>query len=385
MLNVFVPKESRPGERRVAATPDSIKRLLKAGLAVQVEQEAGLAAGFVDDAYTKAGATVVAHAADHWRAADIVLKVAPLGSNPSLGIMEVEALKPGAVLIGFLDPFNLPVVRRFAERRITTLSMELVPRITRAQVMDALSSQASIAGYRAVLIAATRVGKYFPLMTTAAGTVTPARVVVLGAGVAGLQAVATAKRLGAVVEVSDIRPAVKEQVESLGGRFIELPLEESGEGSGGYARELSAAGLDRQREVLTRHLAQADVVITTAQVPGKKAPILVTKGMAEAMKPGAVIVDMAAERGGNCELTREDQEVVHQGVLVLGPTNLAAGMAGDASVLFARNVAALLLHFVKDGELAVDPADEVLSDALLTHHGEVVNRTVAELVTAAKG
>lgn len=385
MLNVFVPKESRPGERRVAATPDSIKRLLKAGLAVQVEQEAGLAAGFVDDAYAKTGATVVAHAADHWRSADIVLKVAPLGSNPSLGIMEVEALKPGAVLIGFLDPFNLPVVRRFAERRITTLSMELVPRITRAQVMDALSSQASIAGYRAVLIAATRVGKYFPLMTTAAGTVTPARVVVLGAGVAGLQAVATAKRLGAVVEVSDIRPAVKEQVESLGGRFIELPLEESGEGAGGYARELSAAGLDRQREVLTRHLAQADVVITTAQVPGKKAPILITRGMAEAMKPGAVIVDIAAERGGNCELTREDQDVVHQGVLVLGPTNLAAGMAGDASVLFARNVAALLLHFVKEGELAIDPADEVLSDALLTHHGEVVNKSVAGLVTAAKG
>ncbi|MCL4839777.1 MAG: Re/Si-specific NAD(P)(+) transhydrogenase subunit alpha [Thermoanaerobaculia bacterium] len=385
MLNVFVPKESRPGERRVAATPDSIKKLLKAGLAVQVEQEAGLAAGFVDDAFAKAGATVVAHAADHWRSADIVLKVGPLGSNPSLGIMEVEALKPGAVLIGFLDPFNLPVVRRFAERRITTLSMELVPRITRAQVMDALSSQASIAGYRAVLLAATRVGKYFPLMTTAAGTVTPAKVVVLGAGVAGLQAVATAKRLGAVVEVSDIRPAVKEQVESLGGRFIELPLEESGEGAGGYARELSAAGLDRQREVLTRHLAQADVVITTAQVPGKKAPILVTKGMAEAMKPGAVIVDIAAERGGNCELTREDQDVVHQGVLVLGPTNLAAGMAGDASVLFARNVAALLLHFVKEGELAIDPADEVLSGALLTHHGEVVNRSVADLVTAAKG
>lgn len=385
MLNVFVPKESRPGERRVAATPDSIKKLLKAGLAVQVEQEAGLAAGFVDDAFAKAGATVVAHAADHWRSADIVLKVGPLGSNPSLGIMEVEALKPGAVLIGFLDPFNLPVVRRFAERRITTLSMELVPRITRAQVMDALSSQASIAGYRAVLLAATRVGKYFPLMTTAAGTVTPAKVVVLGAGVAGLQAVATAKRLGAVVEVSDIRPAVKEQVESLGGRFIELPLEESGEGAGGYARELSAAGLDRQREVLTRHLAQADVVITTAQVPGKKAPILVTKGMAEAMKPGAVIVDIAAERGGNCELTREDQDVVHQGVLVLGPTNLAAGMAGDASVLFARNVAALLLHFVKEGELAIDPADEVLSGALLTHHGEVVNRSVADLLTAAKG
>ncbi|HNU82148.1 MAG TPA: Re/Si-specific NAD(P)(+) transhydrogenase subunit alpha [Thermoanaerobaculia bacterium] len=385
MLNVFVPKESRPGERRVAATPDSVKRLLKAGLAVQVEREAGFAAGIPDDAYAKAGATVAAHATDLWRHADIVLKVAPLGSNPSLGIMELEALKPGAVLIGFLDPFNLPVVRRYAERRITTVSMELVPRITRAQVMDALSSQASVAGYRAVLIAATRVGKYFPLMTTAAGTVTPARVVVLGAGVAGLQAVATARRLGAVVEVSDIRPAVKEQVESLGGRFIDLPLEESGEGSGGYARELSKAGLERQREVLTRHLAQADVVITTAQVPGKRAPILVTTAMAEQMKPGAVIVDIAAEQGGNCELTRADETVEHRGLLVLGPTNLAAGMAGDASVLYARNVAALLLHFVRDGELAIDPADEVLASALLTHQGEVINRTVAGLLAASRG
>lgn len=382
MLNVFVPKESRPGERRVAASPDSVKRMVKAGLAVHLESGAGDAAGLLDEAFVKVGARIAADPGEMWRSADVVLKVGPLGANHALGINEIEALKPGAVLIGFLDPFNLAVVRRYTERRTTTLSMELIPRITRAQEMDALSSQASIAGYRAVLLAATRVGKYFPLMTTAAGTIPPARVVVLGAGVAGLQAIATAKRLGSVVEVSDVRPAVKEQVESLGGRFIDLTISESGEGAGGYAKELSADALAQQREILTRHLAQADVVITTAQVPGKSAPILITKAMLEAMKPGAVLVDLAAERGGNCEVTRADEEVVHRGVLVLGPTNLAAGMATDASILFARNVVTLLLHFVKEGELRIDVADEILREALLTHQGQVVNPAVLARVQA---
>jgi len=379
MPNVFVPKESRPGERRIAASPDSVKRMVKAGLTVYVEPDAGLAAGMPDEQFTKVGAQIAHDPAEMWRHADVVLKVGPLGVNPALGLNEVEAIKPGAVLLGLLDPYNAAIVRRFTERKITALSMELIPRITRAQEMDALSSQANVAGYRAVLLAASRVGKYFPMLMTAAGTITPARVVILGAGVAGLQAIATAKRLGAIVEVSDVRPAVKEQVESLGGRFIDLTLGATGEGTGGYAKELTAEDLARQREILTRHLAQADVVITTAQVPGKPAPCLITRAMIEAMKPGAVVIDLAAERGGNCELTKQDEEVEYRGVLILGPTQLAAGMALDASNLYARNVVTLLLHFVKNGQLVIDPEDEILRDALLTYDGRIINRSIAAL------
>jgi NAD(P) transhydrogenase subunit alpha len=381
MFQVFVPKECRPGESRVAASPDSVKRLVKANLTVTIEPGAGYAAGFTDAMYEAAGANVAPNPADLWRRADIVLKVAPPGANEALGILEVETLKPGSILIGFLDPYrNLALVRRLAERRISALSMELIPRVTRAQEMDALSSQASIAGYKAVLLAAMRLPKYFPLMTTAAGTVKPARVVVIGAGVAGLQAIATARRLGAVVEVSDVRAAVKEQVESLGARFIELPEGETAEGAGGYAKEVTADFLRRQRDILTRHLAQADAVITTAAVPGKKAPTLITRDMLEAMKPGAVVVDIAAGFGGNCELTEPDDEVVHRGVLILGPTNLAATMPGDASQLYGRNVSALLLYMTKDGEVAIDPKDEVVGPTLVTHHGEVLAPAIAALL-----
>ncbi|HET9226273.1 MAG TPA: NAD(P) transhydrogenase subunit alpha, partial [Thermoanaerobaculia bacterium] len=308
-------------------------------------------------------------------AADVILTVRPLEAD------DASALKPGAVLIGLLAPHqNLDLVRALAERKVTSLAMELIPRITRAQSMDALSSQASIAGYRAVLLAAWRLPKYFPLLMTAAGTIAPARVVIMGAGVAGLQAIATARRLGAVVEVSDVRPVVKEQVESLGGKFIPLPELPSGEGQGGYAREMGEEFLRQQREIVKKHLGNANVAITTALVPGRRAPILITRDMVEAMRPGSVIVDLAVEQGGNCELSQPDQEVLHNGVLILGPSNLPAGMPTDASNLYAKNVLALLQEMVKEGSISVNTANEVLAGALLTHEGTVLHKPTADLL-----
>ena len=376
MARIFVPQETRPGEHRVAAVPETVKRLVASGLDVDVQSGAGRGAGVADEAYVAAGASVVAAGPAAWRHADLVLKVIePL-------VTEVDALRAGSILVCLLDPYrNLPLVRRLAERGLTTFAMELVPRTTRAQALDVLSSQASIAGYKAVLVAAARLGKYFPQMMTAAGTVQPARVVVLGAGVAGLQALATARRLGAIVEVSDVRAAVKEQVESLGGRFIELPQMPTAEGAGGYAKEVSKEFLEQQRAILTARVAQADVVITTAQVPGKRAPVLLTKEMVEAMKPGAVVVDLAASTGGNCELTRVEEEVVHRGVAVLGPANLAASVAGDASLLYSRNVLALVQLLQKDGKLILPEGDEVVTGTLLTHAGSVRHAGLAALLT----
>jgi NAD(P) transhydrogenase subunit alpha len=373
MVNVFIPRERRRGETRVAATPETVRKMVKAGLEVTVERDAGLAASFPDADFEAAGARLADDPLAAASSADVVLTVT--APEPD----DAAALKPGALLAGLLAPHrNLDLVRTLAERRITSLAMELVPRITRAQSMDALSSQANIAGYKAVLLAALRLPKYMPLLMTAAGTIKPARVVVMGAGVAGLQAVATARRLGAIVEVSDIRPAVKEQVQSLGGRFIELPEAESGEGAGGYAREMGEDFLRRQREIVQRHLAQADAVITTALVPGRPAPRLVTAEMVDAMRPGSVIVDLAVEQGGNCELSAADQEVVHKGVLILGPSNLAATMPHDASSLYARNVWALLQLLLKEGGIAVDTQDEVVAGTLLTHDGQVVHAPTAE-------
>ncbi|HEX9671547.1 MAG TPA: Re/Si-specific NAD(P)(+) transhydrogenase subunit alpha [Thermoanaerobaculia bacterium] len=366
MAKVFVPKESRPRETRVAATPETVKRLTAAGLEVVVEAGAGEAAYFSDAAYEAAGAHLESDGAAAWRSADAVLKVAPLTPD------EAGALRSGAVVVGFLAPYReRETVERLAAGGVTALAMELVPRITRAQPMDALSSQASIAGYKAALLAAARLPRYLPLMMTAAGTIPPARVVVMGAGVAGLQAIATARRLGAVVEVSDVRAAVKEQVESLGGRFIELPQAESGEGAGGYAREMGEEFLARQRRIVAERVAAADAVITTALVPGRPAPRLVTAAMVEAMRPGSVVVDLAIEQGGNCELSEADREVVHGGVLVLAPSNLAATVPHHASTLYARNVQALFQLLLRDGKLAVDPSDEVVAGCLLTHQGEV--------------
>ncbi|MEZ5314420.1 MAG: NAD(P) transhydrogenase subunit alpha [Thermoanaerobaculia bacterium] len=312
-----------------------------------------------------------------WRSADILFKVAP--PSPT----EAELPRAGAYLFGLLDPHrSTEVVARLVERGLVLFSMELVPRTTRAQSMDVLSSQASISGYKSVILAAGRLGKYFPQLMTAAGTIQPARVVILGAGVAGLQALATARRLGAVVEVSDVRPVVKEQVESLGGRFIDLPQMPSAEGSGGYAKEVSREFLDQQRAILTARIAAADVVITTAQVPGKKAPVLLTRAMVEAMKPGSIVVDIAAAQGGNCELTRADDVVEHGGVQILGPSNLPASLPADASLLYSRNLWNFLQLLWKGGQLAIPGDDDVVAGTLLARDGRLVHPAFAPEVGA---
>jgi NAD(P) transhydrogenase subunit alpha len=380
MPKVFVCKERKLGETRVAATPETVKKMVQAGLEVWVEESAGAASNLADEQYAAAGAKITKNASDLWRQADVVLKVTPLSFNEQLAKPEAEALKDGAIVIGFMAPHDHPdTVRALAEHRITALAMELIPRVTRAQSMDALSSQANVAGYKSAVLAAARLSKHFPLLMTAAGTISPARVVIMGGGVAGLQALATAKRLGAIVEVSDIRPAVREQVESLGGRFIDLPMEESGEGEGGYAKEMGEDFLRQQREIVKRHIAAADVVIATAQVPGKKAPLLVTADMVDAMRPGSVIIDLAAGQGGNCEFSKPDEEINHNGVLILGPTNLAATLGHDASTVYSRNVLALFQLLLKDeGKIEIDTNDEIIEGTLLTHAGEIIHKPSAE-------
>ena len=374
MAKVFVPKERADGETRVAASPETVKRLVKEGFELVVETDAGRRASFSDAHYEAAGATVVSGAdiKSAWGSADVVMKVAPTGENESVGGHEADAMKEGAILIGFANAHKeLVSVAKLRDRKVSALSMELVPRISRAQSMDALSSQASIGGYKAVLVAAAKLDKYFPLLMTAAGTIQPSRVVIMGAGVAGLQAIATARRLGAIVEVSDIRPAVKEQVESLGGKFIDFPMDESGEGEGGYAKELTPEQLAAQQKVVREKVVAADVVITTALVPGRPAPKLITADMVEEMREGAVIVDMAVIAGGNCELSQLGQDVVEHGVTIVGHPNLPATLPLDASLMYARNVQTLLLLFGKGGELALDLEDEIIDGALLTHDGSV--------------
>ena len=382
MTRLFVPRERRAHECRVAATPETVAKLVKLGCTVAVEHDAGTKAFISDDAYREAGAEVVTGDRDQWGKADAVLKVA----GPTVdadGTDEIDLLAAGSLLIGLLAPYaDLQRVRKLADAGVTSLAMELIPRITRAQSMDALSSQANVGGYKAVLVAAERLGTYFPMLMTAAGTIRPARVVVIGGGVAGLQALATAKRLGAVVEVSDIRPAVKEQVESLGGHFIDLPEMESGEGEGGYAKAVGEDFLTKQREILTERLAIADVVITTAQVPGKKAPVLLTSEMVAAMKRGAVVVDLAAEQGGNCALTQAGEEVESGGVRIIGPINLPATVPLDASRVYSRNVLTLVEHLMSEEGLTIDPEDEITAGALLTQGSEIRNERVAEALAA---
>lgn len=379
MVSVLVAKERTDGETRVSATPDTVKQMIKAGLSVTVEAGAGASAFFSDTQFKDAGAQIAPDSKAAWAAADVILKVRPPAKHAAFD--EIEAPKDGAVVVGFLNPYKSDdMIRRFVAKRISSLPMELVPRITRAQKMDALSSQANIAGYKAVLLAAVNLPKYFPLFMTAAGTVKPARVVIMGAGVAGLQAIATAKRLGAVVEASDIRPETKEQIQSLGGKFIELPKsEESGAGAGGYAREVSADFLKQQQEIVGHHVAQADAVITTALVPGRPAPKLLPAWMVEKMKPGGVIVDLAVEQGGNCELSEAGKDVRKHGVLIIGHANLPATMPADASLLYARNVFALLQNVItKEGALNFDMTDEVTSGTLLTHEGKIVHAPTAQ-------
>jgi NAD(P) transhydrogenase subunit alpha len=382
MLKVWVPKEVAAGETRVAATPETVKRLVKEGLEVAVESGAGDQAYLADERFKEAGARI--GAPGEWSQADLILKVAPLMANPKLGKDEAAVIKPGAVVISFFAAHkNVPMVRALAAGKVSSLAMELVPRITRAQKMDALSSQASIAGYKAVLLAASRLPRYFPMLMTAAGTIPSAKVVIMGAGVAGLQAIATAKRLGAVVWVSDVRPAVKEQVESLGGKFIDLPMQESGEGQGGYAKEMSKEFLERQQAIIAEHVASADAVITTALIPGKPAPRLITAATVQKMRPGSVIVDLAAEQGGNCELTEPGKEVIKHRVLLMGQLNLPASMPFDASTLYARNVLELVLHVAKEGKLTIDLEDEITKGTLLTHEGKVVHGPTAALVAGS--
>lgn len=377
-MKVGVVKESSAGEHRVGLVPDGVTRLTAAGLQVSVQSGAGVEAFINDDAYQKVGASIVPEAKKLLQEADAVLKVQP----PSLD--EVALMRSGALSISFLQPSaNADIVRSLARQGITAFSLELVPRISRAQSMDALSSQAGVAGYKSVLMAANRLGKFFPLLITAAGTVTPARVLVLGAGVAGLQAIATARRLGAIVEAYDVRPAVKEEVKSLGAAFVELPLEAQ-EGQGGYAREQSEEFLKRQRELIGEHVAAADVVITTAAIPGRRAPTLVTREMVSRMRPGSVIVDLAADTGGNVEATRPGEVLVLDGVTVDGTRNVASTMPVHASQLFSRNVSALLLSLVKDGALKLDLNDEVVKGACVTHGGDVIHPRAKEALEATK-
>jgi NAD(P) transhydrogenase subunit alpha len=365
LLTMLVPRERIPGERRVAATPETIRRLTAKGLGFQVEQGAGAAAGFRDEDFVEAGASLVPSDAVPWEGVDGVVCLHP----PA--IEELRRLRQGAVLIGLLAPYGArEMVETLCQRRIEAISLELLPRISRAQSMDVLSSQANIAGYKAVLLAAAALDRYVPMLMTAAGTIQPARVLVLGAGVAGLQAVATAKRLGGVVYVSDVRPAVKEQVESLGGRFLDPPeIGERPAEQGGYARQASEAFLEAQRQQLADQLALADIVICTAQVPGRPAPRLISEAMLDGMRPGSVVVDLAVAQGGNCHGTEAGRTVERRGVQLIGADALPASVPNHASALFARNVAALVEHLRGDQGWNLDPADPILDGCLLTHDG----------------
>jgi len=377
-MKIAVAKEIEVGERRVALVPDIVARMVKQGLEVQVEAGAGERAFFSDAAYEAAGAKIISDPIALWGEADILLKVG-LPQEREDGRLEVDLLREGAVLIGFLNPLGQPALaQHLAERRITAFSMEMIPRSTRAQSMDALSSQASIAGYKAVLIAAAALPKYFPMLTTAAGTIAPAKVFVMGAGVAGLQAIATARRLGAVVEAFDIRPTVKEEVQSLGAKFVEVQLNEETAAAGGYAKEISEASKQRTQEVVTEHIKQSDVVITTAQVPGKKAPLLVTEEMVAQMKPGSVIVDIAAEQGGNCACTEPGKDVQRNGVTIIGSINLPSSMPVHASQLYAKNLTTLIQLMVKDNALQLNFDDDIIDAACVTHAGEIRNQRVRD-------
>jgi H+-translocating NAD(P) transhydrogenase subunit alpha len=372
-ITIGIPREQRDGERRVAMSPAALGPLLKAGASVLIESGAGEAAGFTDAAYADKGAIIVSRA--EATGARVVLRV-------QVDEDAVAATHPGQIVIGLATPLaGVPTVPALAEKGATLLAMELVPRTTRAQAMDALSSQANIAGYKAVLLGAAQLQKVFPLLTTAAGTIPPAKILIVGAGVAGLSAIATARRLGALVEAYDVRPAVKEEVESLGARFVELPLDtgQEGGGSGAYARQMTEEQLAKQQELLAKTVAGSDVVITTAQVQGAKAPVIVTTAMVEQMAAGSVIVDLAAEQGGNCELTRAGEIVDHRGVQVIGPVNVPSSVAAHSSLVYAKNVANLLALMIHDGVVDVDVDDDIVRDTLVTRDGEIVHNRVREV------
>jgi NAD(P) transhydrogenase subunit alpha len=381
-MKVGVPGETYPGERRVAVVPAGVPLLADRGVEVLVQEGAGESAGFTDDEYRRRGARIEADRAGLFRSSDVLLQVRGLGANPDRGRNDLALLRPGQALVAFLDPLAaLGELRELAQTGVTAFAMELIPRIARAQSMDALSSMATIAGYKAVLLAADALPRIFPMLITAAGTTTPARVLVIGAGVAGLQAIATARRLGAVVQAYDIRPDVKQQVESLGARFVELPLEPGEtEASGGYARAMDEEFYALQRELMGKVVSESDVVIATAAVMGGKAPILITGEMVRGMRPGSVIVDQAAESGGNCELTRPGETVVEHGVTIIGPMNLSSTVPYDASQMYGRNTVNFLLHLLKEGELNLDVGDDIVGATLISRSGEVVHPRVRELM-----
>ena len=377
---IGVPKESFPGERRVALVPMVIPQLAKAGHEVVIETNAGAAAGYLDSAYLDKGVRILPDRAAVFSMSDVIVQLLGCGSNDVHGKDDLPLLRRGQLLCGFLRPLgSLDMLQQTAATGVTSFAVELMPRITRAQSMDVLSSMGTICGYKAVLIAADLLPRLFPMMTTAAGTITPARVLVVGVGVAGLQAIATARRLGAVASAYDLRPAVKEQVESLGGRFVELPIEATdAEDARGYARAQDATFYSRQRELLGRVVAENDVVITAAVIPGKKPPVLVTAEMVRAMAPGSVIVDLAGERGGNCELTRSGKVIVEHGVTIVGTINLASTVPYHASQMYARNMSAFLLHLIKDGAPQLDADDEIIRETMLTRNGAIVNARIRE-------
>ena len=387
---VGVPKEIYPGERRVALTPVVVPMLAKAGLDVAIEAGAGVEAGYPDAQYQEKGAKVLAERAAVFAQCDIIVQVLCHGANDKNGASDLGLMRRGQVLVGFLRPLGSSpkdaktdggTVQQLAQAGVTSFAVELMPRTTRAQSMDALSSMASIAGYKSVLVVANALPRIFPMMTTAAGTLTPSRLLVVGVGVAGLQAIATARRLGAVVSAYDVRPAAKEQVQSLGARFVELPLEtQDSQDARGYAKAQDEAFYAKQRELLGRVVAESDAVITTAVVPGKRAPVLVTAEMVKGMVPGSVILDLAAERGGNCELTRAGETVVEHGVTLVGPINLASGVPHHASQMYARNLTSFLANLVKDGKVRPAESDDIIRDTLVTQGGEVVNARVRELL-----
>ncbi|MGM0487421.1 MAG: Re/Si-specific NAD(P)(+) transhydrogenase subunit alpha [Planctomycetota bacterium] len=381
-MRLFVPKETTPGETRIAAIPDAVAKLVGLGLAVEVEGGVGAAIGIADAAYEKAGATVVSNREGSLEQADIVARLRPPPAE------EVSRLKPGGIHVSYLDPFGTPaLIKTLAEQHVTAVCMELIPRTTLAQKMDALSSQANLAGYVAVIIAAERLGKILPMMMTPAGTVAPSKVFVIGAGVAGLQAIATAKRLGARVEAFDTRPVVEEQVQSLGARFVKLDLGETGQTEDGYAKQLTEEQLARQREMLAKHCAAADVVITTAQVFGRQAPRIVTGQMLGHMQPGSVVVDMAVETGGNVEGSVMDDEVEIDGVRVIGLPNLAGRVPVHASQMYASNITNLISHFwdKESGMFRLDPSDQILNECVVTHKGEVRHENLRQLLAAEGG
>ena len=379
---VGVPRESYPGERRVALAPAVLANLAKAGIEVTIEAGAGAAAGYPDAEYSEKGAKLVGTRAEVFAAAEIVVQVLCHGSNDKTGKADLPLLRRGQILVGFLRPLGaLETLKEVAATGVTSFAVELMPRTTRAQSMDALSSMGTICGYKAVVMAADTLPRIFPMLTTAAGTITPGRVLIIGAGVAGLQAIATARRLGAVASAYDMRPAAKEQVQSLGGRFVELPIEaKDAQDARGYGTAQGEEFYRKQRELLGDAVAANDVVITAAVIPGKKSPVLVTKEMVARMAPGSVIVDLAAERGGNCELTRGGETIVEQGVTIIGQFNLASTVPYHASQMYARNLAAFLLNLVKDGKVQFNEADEIHRETLLTRDGEIVNARVREFL-----